>query len=291
MQPYIIKSFKRVSDNAIFERQENGTNSGGYVYQTEVKRTRDFLCDGNFVINSVIKQIDPERPQDNIIFTIGDRLSNNISGLEQPSIIFIKIIQSEVILLCGANPHQTIRLINATKYVLPVEHPRITRRTTTISANNMTTRVETTTSPLDEIERTILERNPRAIRLERTLKRRRETLEEFLIKFFKEWNAEKTTIYVDDSTVQTTIGRRRSLGDIYMICKYYYPNCTLKEVLNFLYIQLPTVITSGFRTSYCHTINKRVWYYNATSSNTQADKTTNDEFGKPFRFYIENLTA
>ena len=288
MQQYIIKSFKRVSDQAIFERVETGTNSGGYVFNTEVKRIKDFLCDGSFVINSVIKQVNPNRPQYNIVFTVGDRV---VGTQVQPiTITHIVIRQSEVLLLEQMN---SVRLVNATKYVVPtrvapITHPRPT--TVTGQGTNVNQTVTTNTS-FDEIEQTIIERNPRPIRLEKTLKRRRETLQEFLIKFFKEWNNEKKTIYVDDDSIQTNTGKRRSLGDIYMICKYYYPNCTLTEVLNLLYNVIPTIITRGFRTSYCSTIHKRVWYYSTTRDNIQTDKTNNDEFGKPFKFYVDNLNG
>ena len=60
MQPYILNSFRRSSDGAIFTRVETGTNSGGYVSNTtipEVKRLRDFICDGSFTIHSVRRMV------------------------------------------------------------------------------------------------------------------------------------------------------------------------------------------------------------------------------------------
>mgnify|MGYP001572498145 CR=1 FL=1 len=45
MQQYIIHSFKKISDNSIWVRQEVGQNSGGYMYNNQVKRLNDFICD------------------------------------------------------------------------------------------------------------------------------------------------------------------------------------------------------------------------------------------------------
>lgn len=285
MQPYIITSFKRINDQAIFRRVENGTNSGGYVNGTEVKRLRDFICDGNFVIHSVL------RTQGNVTFTLLDILNT-----PRAPIMTIKIIDSEVVLF--VNTTQSIRLVNASKFVEPVATPVTTttpRRGRPTNAevaarNNATTTTTTTRVSFADVEATINRNNPRAIRIQGLLRRRRESLQEFLIRFFQEWNLEKNTIYVDDSAVQTAPNKRRSLGDIYMICKYYYPNCTLNEVLNLLYNVIPTIITRGYRTSYCFTINKRVWYYSENSANTVADQAHNDEFGKQYQFYLNNIT-
>ncbi len=114
------------------------------------------------------------------------------------------------------------------------------------------------------IEQTIKDKNLRAIRLEKLKKDRDgQTVEQFLIKFFTEWNDNRNTIYVDNRDIQTPIGKRRSLGDIYMICLYYFPECSLKDVLDILYNQLLSSMPDGFRSSYCSTINKRVWYFDS----------------------------
>ena len=288
MQQYIINSFKRTSDEAIFSLAETGTNSGGYVNGTEVKRLKDFICDGNFTIQSV------KRQPDNVIFTVGDAI-NIPTENTSVNITSIKIILSEVYLYFGTS---SVVLQGARKYVAPVVRTTLGTTTTTrrvgrpsnaeIAARN------NGVSAFATVEATIIERNPRAIRLERVLKNRTESLQNFLIKFFvgkgdmeKGWNYSRNTIFVDDSSVQTDAGRRRSLGDIYMICKYYYPQCTLNEVLNLLYIAIPEEITEGFRTSYCNTIHKRVWYYSEGDNNAQIDHT--DEFGNSIEFYKINI--
>lgn len=123
----------------------------------------------------------------------------------------------------------------------------------------------------------------------RIARTRRESIEDFLTKFFKNWNENRNTIYTDDNSVQTEMGKRRSLGDIFAICRYYYPTCTLKEVAKALYVTLNETITDGYRSSYCNTINKRVFYYDNTKENGVFDKTTNDETGHPHRWWIEQL--
>lgn len=153
-----------------------------------------------------------------------------------------------------------------------------------------------TTNMLDTLQRIIIASYTRPIRLERTLKVRKETLAVFINKFFTEWNGNnevddeqgeyKNTIYVDNHEVQTDWGRRRSLGDIFMICRYYYPACTLREVL-----QILTTIVSRdhFRTSWCNTIRKKVWYYNPNDSNATLNQEKQDEYGYTWSQYLQAL--
>lgn len=148
-----------------------------------------------------------------------------------------------------------------------------------------------------ELENQILRSNTRKFRLARILKNRRETPKDFLIKFFKGtgdmengWNYSRNTIYIDNEEVQTQMGKRRSLGDIFIIMKYYYPNITLKEVVKLLYVDLFTVMgeNPGLRTSICSQIHKRVWYYEGTASIIH-NSTTNDEYGNTFEVYKTKL--
>lgn len=138
----------------------------------------------------------------------------------------------------------------------------------------------------------ITENNPRAIHIVGLLKAKRkdETLQDFLTKFFTKWNLDRVTNYKDTGEEQTPAGRRRSLGDIYMICKYYFPDTTLRAVLHQLYNVLPRSITRGFRSSYCTTIKKRVWYYDAERGNEVYNQTQPDEFGNKVAFYLEGLS-
>lgn len=122
------------------------------------------------------------------------------------------------------------------------------------------------------------------IRLEKFLKKNLpSTVEEFVLTFFKVYSNERRTIYVNTKTVQTEAGRRRSLGDIYLICKYYYPETTLKVIVDLLFLKLPKTL-SGFRSSYCSIIHKRVFYYSANNRNLMEDEIA-DEYGHRVLFY------
>jgi len=122
------------------------------------------------------------------------------------------------------------------------------------------------------------------IRIRGLLRKRKETIREFLIKFFTEWNSEKETIYVESGETQTEHAKRRSMGDVYRICKYYYPKCTFKIIKDividlFPQNQLNEEVIDTFRTSYCDTINKRVFYVEEGSFTEICNKTTHNEYG------------
>lgn len=65
-----------------------------------------------------------------------------------------------------------------------------------------------------------------------------------------------TTDIKDGKTVCDT-GRRRSLGDIFLICRSYYPQCTIHGVLEVLVQLLESREIYG---CYCNTINKYVFH-------------------------------
>lgn len=124
---------------------------------------------------------------------------------------------------------------------------------------------------------------PDKIRLERLLKKRKETVEEFIYKFFTEWNDDRNTIFVNRE-VQTLAEKRRSLGDIFMIVRYYYPSATLEEVVKILHETMPKRLT-GFRTSYCNDIKKRVFYYDGERATGVFDAKKEDEYGNLYADY------
>lgn len=157
--------------------------------------------------------------------------------------------------------------------------------------------VAETQQPQDEYFAGVLEvitrNNPRPVHVLGLIKAKRkdETLEQFLTKFFTKWNLDRPTNYKDTGEQQTEPGKRRSLGDIYSICKYYYPNVTLRQVLNVLINVLPTSIKTGFRSSWCTTILKRVWYYSEGDKNEVYNQTQVDEFGNTYKFYVAGLNS
>lgn len=117
-----------------------------------------------------------------------------------------------------------------------------------------------------------------SLRMQGLLRKRKETLEEFLIDFFNVHNNKRDTLFVETKEVQTKPGKRRSIGDIYAICKYYYPNCTIREVTNIIYNILPTEVPR-FRSSMCSQIKKRVFYQGTEDQQSAMYNTSNpDEF-------------
>lgn len=81
-------------------------------------------------------------------------------------------------------------------------------------------------------------------------------LDSFILDFMIDYNDRFDTI-THYGGIVCYIGRRRSLGDIYLICKGYYPHCTIEEVFKVLIRMLDDGTISG---SYCNTINKFVFY-------------------------------
>jgi len=118
-----------------------------------------------------------------------------------------------------------------------------------------------------------------SLRMEGLLKKRQETLEQFLINFFNVHNNNKNTLFAETKEIQTIPGKRRSIGDIYAICKYYYPTCTVRDVVNIVYNVLPTEVPR-FRSSLCNQIKKRVFYQGTEDQQSAMYNTSNpDEFG------------
>lgn len=88
-----------------------------------------------------------------------------------------------------------------------------------------------------------------------------QSLQNFILYFFSNINPQFNTIN-EKGYVVCGIGRRRSVGEIFLICKHYYPECTLEEVLSILIKYGARRNISG---SYCNTINKYVYYVQYTN--------------------------
>lgn len=292
MQKYIIKSFE-VTTSVVARIYIKDEQSGNYKapstrsLREDVKSLMDFMCLNNSRIVSIERQ--PVVGTTRELFTIGDQLNNN------ESVQTIKIEMGEVKIYTSSS---TFTLERATKYVPPTPQLVITevrrgpgRPKKTIV--NLSTGLDEELLYIQNRIEASFNNNP--IRLTRTLKKRKETPEEFLYKFFTDWNLTggeipKRTVYINNETVQCECGKRRSLGDLYMILKYYYPTITIKDVLIILYVKLPARINNGFRTSKCSQIHKRVWYYAFSSSNTIGSMDVDDEYGKRYSWYQSKIS-
>lgn len=115
------------------------------------------------------------------------------------------------------------------------------------------------------------------------------TYKDFLYDFLIEYNNISPTYikHLDHYIIHTNSNKRRSLGDIYNICKTYYPDVTLKEIITELYTLCKT--KQGFRTSYCYNISKRVFYYDSFHSNVIMNCEQKDEYNHDIQYYMDRI--
>lgn len=291
MKHYKIISFGKVvgTQNHIYViNRVGGEETGSYICDTlnDVKIESDFCCEENSYIDSI------KDTQRNLTFEKNQTVT--AGRIEQ-----IKLRNSRGVAKIGNNWIAISNLFPIPP--LPIAQPAVTQPNTQQVNNDMATIKKTTTKVVSraaaspsrsqikkeelfkEIEDRIL--TIKDIRLAKFFKRDLpKTVKEFLINFFTKYNNNHPTIYVDSKDVQATVGRRRSLGDLYKICKYYYPNVTLTEVVKLLFKDLQIHFKTGFRHSYCTTIHKRVFYYDNGEPNFEQDTRT-DEYGKNLDYY------
>ena len=269
MKAWKIISFKQKLKNLYLTRKGEDINIYEGTTPEGLKVTlngMEFICNGNYIVHSIKRNKVGNIPEG--LFTIGDDIT--FDGTVSKIATF-KLIDSDVAQIILSNG-KLVNLYEATKYVpKPAAEP-----------------AAAVGGPVffKDIETKIL-KETKPLRLRATKKDRKDqTVQNFLIRFFEDYNKERETIFVADETVQTDTnggeGRRRSLGDIFTIVRYYYPHVTLKEVMKHLYITLPAHFgpEAGFRTCACKQINKRVWYLDSTKGKTEAlDLKKEDEYG------------
>lgn len=102
------------------------------------------------------------------------------------------------------------------------------------------------------------------------------TLRHFIFDFLYNLNYQYNTYDLNYNFICYT-RKRRSLGDIFLICKNYYPECTIEEVLTIL---IKLLHEKDLYASYCNTINKYVFHTDSNHWNRN-DKT---EYHKDLKF-------
>lgn len=119
-----------------------------------------------------------------------------------------------------------------------------------------------------------------------------ENLKAFLENEFFAINFVKQSDRVENNTFQCGTNRDRSIGDIYQLCKYYFPEITVVDVIKVIYNSIlerkKTDDDQLFVGHYCPTINKRV--YNSRNVKTAYDlmaASTRDEFGLTHQDYFK----
>lgn len=214
-----------------------------------------------------------KRTTDNIQFKIGDLIDT--TDAKKVTLESFKFVKNKLLV----NGNITIETISLWKE--PVIQAKA-KSGTKIIGNNF-----------KELQ-DIIERDNRPIKLgnktnpfdENKIANLKTDLALFLKMFITDYNNNNDTCYVDSGRVQTERAKRRSLADIYMICKYYYPNCTLHEVIQALYAELPLIFT-GLGSLICKAINKRIWWDFKKPRFDEAEKA--DEFGNTQAYYITKL--
>lgn len=138
-----------------------------------------------------------------------------------------------------------------------------------------------------ELEDRVLKENPKKIR-QKGLKKSEipKTVEEFVEKFLSDYSKKYDSIYLNRKS-QCSKGKRRSLGEIFMICRYYYPTCTLKQVFKALHKLVET--KRGYVTSWCRQTERRMWYYAKGRENYVYNTGRIEEYGYTFGEYCRNL--
>jgi hypothetical protein len=102
----------------------------------------------------------------------------------------------------------------------------------------------------------------------------------FLSQFF-ELNSLYYTMYADDISIACPPNKFRSLIDIYLITRYYFPGVALRTVLKHLYKKQGTVVNSQI----CQMIKRRV--YDGRKERHFRNEEIRDELGFNHQNYVE----
>jgi hypothetical protein len=120
------------------------------------------------------------------------------------------------------------------------------------------------------------------------------TIEEFINNFFiysnyetifaaRSDNPKRKGLKTVNGKLQTDGGRRRSLGDIFRICRYYFPDVTLEQVFDCL---CNRIIEKTSNTSFCNQTKRRMYYSTEKGYGGNIyNKDTSDEFGMVWNDY------
>ncbi|HEX8586109.1 MAG TPA: hypothetical protein VF680_17085 [Allosphingosinicella sp.] len=98
----------------------------------------------------------------------------------------------------------------------------------------------------------------------------------FILEFITTYRNSYNTKSIEHGYICGT-HNRRSLGDIYLICKHYYPSCTIEEVLKYLITYMKSNLIFG---TLCGQTNKFMYH----NDSTHFGKLSSTEYGKGFNF-------
>lgn len=238
---------------------EVNERTGNYVNGNDNKGIYDFLTHNDVMIQKI------KLTDNNLTFKRGDRViisSDTNNDITRTLVIAkFKTIVNKVFFV-DENSHGWYSLEQYRIYV-PTPTVTVIPSTPKASANGSISN----TPELQAIEDQIVKSDYISkLKLERYNHDATMNLEQFLVNFLRNANIAYNTVYstgTREGQIQTTHGRRRSLGDIFKICRAYYPECTLADVANILYKKHSTTGSLSFvGTLRCGQINKRVWWNN-----------------------------
>lgn len=106
------------------------------------------------------------------------------------------------------------------------------------------------------------------------------SVKDFVYNFITEWNGKYHTVYISNGQTQCGPGRRRTVGDTFLITKFYLPQAELKDVLNIL---RHYVTVGEFSVDVCSQIERRVYFKRVNQAQTKTDMESRDEFGWQFK--------
>ena len=253
---------------------EVNERTGNYVNGNDNKGIYDFLTLDNVIIQKI------KLTDNDLTFKRGDRIivsTNSDNNVTSTLVIArFKMIANKVYFI-GENSNTWYPL---DRYRIYVPTPTVTvipSTPKTVASGSIPN-----TPELQVIEDQIVKSDYISkLKLERYNHDASLSLEQFLVNFLRNTNIAFNTIYstgTREGQIQTTHGRRRSIGDIFKICRAYYPECTLADVANILYQKHTSTGSLNFVGSLiCSQINKRVWWNNATHRFSSPER--NDEYG------------
>ncbi len=249
MQKYIIKKLRYVNEVLIFTLNKTTGLYESNQDSSKVRGLMDFIGISGYSIYSIIRNSDKKE------ITVGDILPNG-------AYITKLVIDKNKMF------YQTIESNDN----LPIEDLILTKPKAIVPKkqhvfSELEAKIESSFVGME-------------IKLHSSFINSNKTIEEFVVNFFKEYNSKYTTTYTKNVAEQCTTGRRRSLGDVYMITKFYFPECTLLDIIELMYGKLWGVNKSQF----CSAVKKRV-FRRDTSQFYSLD--TKDEYGNLPSYYQE----
>lgn len=112
--------------------------------------------------------------------------------------------------------------------------------------------------------------NPQDLNIEGFKHLFKEYDKKFILRFLRNMNNEYYTVNSKTNKVTCRLGARRSIKDIYLIVKYYFPEVTFKQVLEDIVYLFREDFING---SFCNDVRLYVFYTTQISFSRNSDRT------------------